>query len=185
MMDQNCKAYLMEINSNPSMNMFLERQNEKGENEKEISELDKYLKTLVIEDALKIIRSKKQLDDLGWYIQILPTDDEQYNQYYIYDQIREIFTTLTGVKKTEFITASQFQKLGRFPELTRSHFSKAHYDIVFKEVTRNNESNYMNWEEFFNAMELVVSKLYAVPLTYDNLKEFVTIVEKSLGITFP
>jgi tubulin polyglutamylase TTLL11 len=65
MMDQNCKAYLMEINSNPSMNMFLERQNEKGENEKEISELDKYLKTLVIEDALKIIRSKKQLDDLG------------------------------------------------------------------------------------------------------------------------
>lgn len=48
----------MEINANPSLNMFLERQNEKGEHEKILSEIDKYLKTLVLNDAMKIIRSK-------------------------------------------------------------------------------------------------------------------------------
>jgi tubulin polyglutamylase TTLL11 len=72
MLDHNYKAWLMEINANPSMNMFLERQNEKGEYEKILSELDKYLKTLVIDDAIKIIRSNKPLDDLGCYEKILP-----------------------------------------------------------------------------------------------------------------
>jgi len=173
MLDHNCKAWLMEINANPSMNMYLERQNEYGEHERTLSELDKYLKTLVIEDALKIVKSKKPLEDYGCYERILPTDDEEVNQFYVWDKAREMFGKLAGVKKTDFLTASQFQRLGRFPELTRSHFIKAHYDIVFKEVTRKNDSNYMNWDEFFNALELVVTKMYECPSNYENLIEYI------------
>ena len=54
MLDHNYKAWLMEINANPSMNMYLERQNERGEYEKILSELDKYLKTLVIDEYYSI-----------------------------------------------------------------------------------------------------------------------------------
>ena len=162
----------MEINANPSLNMFLERQNDKGEHEKILSEIDKYLKTLVLDDALRIVRSKKPLEDLGWFEQILPWDEES-EKFYIWDKAREVFNLLSGVKKSQFITASQFQKLGRCPELTSSDFSKAHYDIIFKKVIRKNDSNYMNWEEFFNALEQVVNQFYGCPFSYENLIEYI------------
>ena len=87
LLDQNNKAWLMEINANPSMNMFLEKINAEGEYERTLSELDKYLKCLVIEDAIKIVKSKKPLDDWGIYTKILPSDDELDNRYYISSQI--------------------------------------------------------------------------------------------------
>ena len=46
----------MEVNSNPSLNMFLERELQSGDYECTISELDKYLKSLVVSDAIKIMR---------------------------------------------------------------------------------------------------------------------------------
>ena len=45
----------MEINANPSFNMFLERDLPNGEVEKTLSELDKYLKTRVASEAIKIV----------------------------------------------------------------------------------------------------------------------------------
>jgi hypothetical protein len=46
----------MEVNSNPSLNIFLERELPNGEIECTLSELDKYLKSIVVTDAIKIIR---------------------------------------------------------------------------------------------------------------------------------
>ena len=45
----------MEINANPSFNMFLERELPGGEVEKVTSELDKYLKARVATEAIKIV----------------------------------------------------------------------------------------------------------------------------------
>ena len=181
LLDSNSKAWLMEINANPSMNMFLEKFNEDGEYERTLWELDKYLKWLVIEDAIKIVKAKKPLEEFGIYQPILPSNDELEARYYIWDTVREIFNKLAGVKKSETITASQFQKLGRFPELTRPDFTKANFDIIFKEVTRKNETNYMNCEEFFTAIELLVWKIYNWSYSYENLKEYVDQIEKLLN----
>ena len=98
MLDQNCKAWLMEINANPSMNMFLERQNANGEHEKVLSELDKYLKTLVLEDSIKIVRGKKDNEDYGCFEKILPSDDPEINKFYVWEKAREIFSRLAGIK---------------------------------------------------------------------------------------
>jgi hypothetical protein len=49
----------MEVNSNPSLNIFLERELPNGEIECTLSELDKYLKSIVVTDAIKIIRVLK------------------------------------------------------------------------------------------------------------------------------
>lgn len=45
----------MEINANPSMNMFLERDIPNGEVEKTLSELDKYVKSKVATEAIRIV----------------------------------------------------------------------------------------------------------------------------------
>jgi hypothetical protein len=51
----------MEVNSNPSLNIFLERELPNGEVECTLSELDKYLKSLVISDAIKLARVRDAL----------------------------------------------------------------------------------------------------------------------------
>lgn len=45
----------MEINANPSFNMFLERDLPNGETEKTLSELDRYLKSKVASESIKIV----------------------------------------------------------------------------------------------------------------------------------
>jgi N-acetyl-gamma-glutamyl-phosphate reductase len=55
LLDTKLRAWLMEINANPSFNMFLERDLPNGEVEKTLSELDKYLKTRVASEAIKIV----------------------------------------------------------------------------------------------------------------------------------
>lgn len=67
MLDRNLRAWLMEINANPSMNMFLERELPDGTHEKTVSEFDRHLKTMVLSDAIRIGKARKPLDDLGCF----------------------------------------------------------------------------------------------------------------------
>ena len=82
--------------------------------------------------------------------------------------------------KPDRITASQFEKLGRFSALTRPHFTKTDYAILFKEFNRDSESNYMSLEEFFSAMEAVFSKLYHTGDLYENMEEYLSNAEAVL-----
>lgn len=100
-------------------------------------------------------------------------DDLPTNRFYVWDQIRILFEKLGGVKKPDYITASQFEKLGRCSKLTNSNFGKADYAIVFKEFIRGSDSNYMAIEEFFKAIDVVISKLYPDEDRYESMKEFI------------
>ena len=55
LLDHKLNAWLMEINANPSFNMFLERDLTNGEVEKTLSELDRYVKSKVISEAIRIV----------------------------------------------------------------------------------------------------------------------------------
>ena len=98
----------MEINANPSLNMFLERELANGDHERTVSELDKHLKMMVLDGAIKIGKARKPLDDLGEYEQIYPRKEAHYEKYYIWEQARLIFSKLGGLKDPEYLTNSQF-----------------------------------------------------------------------------
>jgi len=58
LLDKKNNAWLMEVNANPSLNMFLEKEGDlqPGEQpERILQELDKYVKSKVIGDAIKIV----------------------------------------------------------------------------------------------------------------------------------
>ena len=62
LVDKKNNAWLMEVNANPSLNMFLEK--EEGllpgqEPERILQELDRYVKTKVVGDAIKIVADQK------------------------------------------------------------------------------------------------------------------------------
>ena len=61
--------WLLELNSNPSLNMYLEIEKPDGETLKELSEIDKYVKMKAAQDAISLV--KKNYDVIYIYIYIL------------------------------------------------------------------------------------------------------------------
>lgn len=171
MLDEDCNAWLMEINANPSMNMFLEKDGANGSKSKTLSELDKHLKSKVLQDAFHIVKSKDPSDH-GCFEQILPVENEDFNRFYLFDRVRSLFEVLGGVKKPNFLTASQFEKLGRHSKLVCPHFGKADYAILFKECVRDLDSNNMVFDDFIKAIEVVVAKMYPEGDSYDNMNNY-------------
>lgn len=89
----------MEINANPSFNMFLERDLPNGEVEKTLSELDKYVKSKVISEALNIVTGKDHEGE-ALFEQILPNKDQSMDQYYLWNQAAALFETIIGNGKS-------------------------------------------------------------------------------------
>ncbi len=58
LLDKKMNAWLMEVNANPSLNMFLEKDVDPASNvepEKILSELDKFVKTKVMAESIRIV----------------------------------------------------------------------------------------------------------------------------------
>ena len=58
LLDKKMNAWLMEVNANPSLNMFLEKDvppDSLVEPEKILSELDKFVKTQVVGEAIRVV----------------------------------------------------------------------------------------------------------------------------------
>lgn len=67
----------MEINSNPSLNIFLERQipgSLDGQTEKVLQELDKHVKTKVVSEAIRLVCDEGNGEFEGSFEQILPVE---------------------------------------------------------------------------------------------------------------
>lgn len=66
LIDKKNNAWLMEVNSNPSLNMFLEKEADLKEGqtpERILVELDKYVKAKVVGDAISIVTEQKGSPD--------------------------------------------------------------------------------------------------------------------------
>ena len=70
LLDKKMNAWLMEVNANPSLNMFLEKDVPPDcnvEPEKILSELDKFVKTKVVADAIRIVTGQGTTEFEGTY----------------------------------------------------------------------------------------------------------------------
>ena len=64
----------MEVNANPSLNVYTDTLLSNGDIEQNLSELDKYVKTNLVSDTLRLVTTpREQLgQDVGCLKQILP-----------------------------------------------------------------------------------------------------------------
>ena len=84
----------MEINSNPSLNIFLEREIPgalDGQTEKVLQELDKHVKAKVVTEAIRLVAGEGDGEYEGSYEQILPNEEEDMDQYYIWNKGQQLF----------------------------------------------------------------------------------------------
>lgn len=55
MIDEQLNVWLIEINANPSLNVYIDKELPNGDIEQTLSELDKYVKCMLISDTLKLV----------------------------------------------------------------------------------------------------------------------------------
>lgn len=177
LIDKKLKAWLLEVNANPSLNMYLDKELPNGDLERTLCDLDKYLKSMVMQDAINIVKSKNSPDVYGCFERILPSKDSFYDQFYIWEEARKIFERLGGVKSPEFISSSQFQRLSKLRGMTNGKIVKASYDIMYKNVVNRSDSKLMAMEHFFDALEILAAKLFKKETLYESLNELICTVK--------
>lgn len=101
LMDDDLKLWLMEINWFPSFSIYYDKIEidplDGTEKEtREISELDKYLKSLIMKEAISIVRSNT-IPDGSKFEQVFPPKEcpEDYKQFTVYNDARVRFWNQT------------------------------------------------------------------------------------------
>jgi len=56
-MDENWNCWLMEVNANPSLNVYNDKELPNGDIEQTLSEIDKYIKSNLIADTLNLMQT--------------------------------------------------------------------------------------------------------------------------------
>lgn len=159
------------------MNMYIDKELPNGDLERTLCDLDKHLKSMVMRDAINIVRSKST-GPLGCFEKILPSENGFYDQFYIWEEARKIFERLGGVKSPEFISSSQFQRLSKLRGMTNGKIVKASYDIMYKNVVNRSDSKLMAMEHFFDALEILAAKLFKKETMYESLNDLITTVKE-------
>jgi len=57
LIDENWQLWLMEVNANPSLNVYNDKELPNGDIEQTLSEIDKYVKTNLLADTIQIVSS--------------------------------------------------------------------------------------------------------------------------------
>ena len=172
----------MEVNANPSLNVYNDKELPNGDIEQTLSELDKYIKCNLVSDTLKIITMPQQQLDaqekVGWFKKVLPSSKKSLEELYLYSYAEKIFEVLAGQRSYDFITNSQFQKLSKYPGLTNNLIVKGHYDLIYKNVIRRSDNSQMDLNCFFEALEELANRLFDYEDPYDNLYKLISLLKQ-------
>lgn len=161
----------MEVNSNPSLNIFLEREIPgalDGQTEKVLQELDKHVKAKVVHQTLKIVTGEGNDDYDGSFEQLLP--DSDMTEYYIWNRAQKLYEMITSTSQTkkdpdmrDRISMFQFARLHKVPEFGKlGSYFKADLELVFKNmiIKYDLKNNHIDLYGFFEAIEILASKIY-------------------------
>jgi len=174
----------MEVNANPSLNVYSDTLLPNGDIEQNLSELDKYVKTNLVSDTLRLVTtpSDQLTNEIGSLKKILPAKDQSsLDELYLYSTAEEIFEILSGMQGFDFLTIQQFTKLSKFPELSSKDVTQAHYQVIYKTVVMRSDNNQMDLNCFFEAIEEIANRLYGKADSYDNLVVYIECMKNLIG----
>ena len=60
LIDENFNVWLLEVNANPSLNVYTDKELPNGDIEQTLSELDKYVKTQLVSDSIKVVTQSSE-----------------------------------------------------------------------------------------------------------------------------
>ncbi|CAD8061099.1 unnamed protein product [Paramecium primaurelia] len=159
LLDEKGKPWLLEVNSNPSLQIEHEVYATNGKSVFEESYIDSYVKELVMGDAIKLAMiPKEDQEELPGFQSYRKLDVDATET--IFSKMMQLYGFLSGYKFQEYLTSSKFQKLSNFPQMTSQTFLKHDYDLLFRKIIlKSCNNNQMDFFQFINALEQLANRL--------------------------
>lgn len=118
--------------------------------------MDEYVKKIVMEDALFLVRRSlqkqkdMQIGDMYYsYKKILDLESEQIKEMNMIENMLSIFHSQCSIRSKWVLTSSQFTKMANFPGMTSPKVTKNDYHLIFIKIMRNKANpNQMSFEDF-------------------------------------
>lgn len=183
LLDADLKCWVMEINCFPSFSYFFEHTVYDDEDiptrTRTVSELDKYLKTLILKQAIMMMKGDvRGRREINTFEQVFPPQEnsEAYKHLTLYNDTRLVFELLAGFKKADYLTLSQFQKLWSYPGMRSTTLDKPEYGIIYQNYKKKGTKNSMTLEGFNSALEHIGKELF--PELSSEYKRFALIVKR-------
>ena len=105
LVDQNLKAWLLEVNDNPSLYIYLEKDYMGGGVEKEISRVDLEVKSAVVGDAILLAKKSERVDQFRTYSRLTGVDEGE-SSHVVGHMMRlvNLFNELTPIKDKKHLS---------------------------------------------------------------------------------
>lgn len=180
MLTEDLKPWLLEINANPSLRIDFEQETSPGVTQNLPSELDKYVKMRVVEDAIKIAKKKKReqlaLQQFESYTRLLPGEHSLEECSDILLGLFSCFSSLTDIKDPSVIPLGKFRKIinkvrGRLDK----EIISADFDILYIKILKKLDLPQMNYVAFVAAIEEIASK-YLSGTEKDRLTNLISLL---------
>lgn len=116
MIDSQLKAWVLEINENPAMDITLKRNMPNGDVEKTVGHASRFILLRVVSSAIHLMtknkRSKRaQVTEEGCFKRIMPNEREI--DFMVDSKAKHLFEVLLGGKKGQPMTMTGFSKLAK------------------------------------------------------------------------
>lgn len=121
MIDADLKAWVLELNHNPSLDIYFSSEYMSGKKmtDDDICPVDFHVKSKVISDTLHLVGKKlstiASIDTFNSLSHIHPKEDGAQPLNHILQQLRQLFYKLTPIKEKRFITSGAYEKLHKLP----------------------------------------------------------------------
>jgi hypothetical protein len=144
LIDENLNVYLLEINSRASLNIEQENEISPGVTQSELSILDRHVKSMVVRDAIELIRqpNAQGLQRFNSLEKIVPLGEPYENIMTIFTKCRYLFNKMTGARDKRIITIQNFTKCWKLCKLHKIPLGKLlafDFDHVYKKACKYSE----------------------------------------------
>jgi hypothetical protein len=116
--DENLNCYLLEINDHPSLDIYLEKDYMGGGGLKTLSQIDLYVKKMVLEDTIILAKKSRETilskDRYKSLFRIMPYGEASAKAAAVYETLsvaRNLYYKVASIKSKATITSSNFEKL--------------------------------------------------------------------------
>jgi len=185
MLDKKGKAWVIELNANPSLRTDYEEEVSPGITRSYPSVLDYHVKSQVITDAIEIARmpTEAQLATLqyGSYDKISLEDYCEPETLLFFEKCKKVFEGFAGPRDLTVVSKSRFRRMGRVlcdkkvPGLVMADF-----DIIYGKVARKFDISNLDFVAFISALEEIIKKSYGTENLHSKTLKVFKLLERNI-----
>jgi hypothetical protein len=149
LIDRELKAWILEVNDHPSLNIYHSKEYMGMRNyDEDICETDLYVKKRVVSDCINLCMKKtstiSEIDCLGSLTKILPnsSDEEASSLNACVHALRQLFYRLAPIKNKASINSGNFEKLVTSKPIADRDLKKYDLNLIFQQESQSQKQVY-------------------------------------------